>query len=67
MSNTLGARDAGALEPAPALRSNPTSRLPKSIPAQICQPILYRHQYKEQVDGFMRELTVAKRLHEQFL
>ena len=35
--------------------------LQKSIPRQIRQLILYYYQYRELVDGFVRELTFAKR------
>jgi len=38
----------------------------KSTPAQIRQLILYYCQYQEQADRFMRELTFAKRLYDQF-
>ena len=38
--------------------------LKKSIPAQIRQLILYHYQLKEQVDGFLRELTFTIRLYE---
>ena len=41
--------------------------LKKSIPAQISQLILYYYWYKEEVDGFARELAFAKRVHEHFL
>ena len=39
----------------------------KSIPAQICQLILYISNDKGLVDGFVRELTFARRRHEHFL
>ena len=29
---------------------------------EICQPILYRYEYNEYVDEFVRELAFAKRL-----
>ena len=41
--------------------------LQKSIPPQIRQLILYHYYYKEQVGGFVWELTFAKRLHKHFL
>ena len=41
--------------------------LQKSTSPQIRQPILYCYQYKDQVDGFVWELTFAKRLHEHVL
>jgi hypothetical protein len=41
--------------------------LKKSIPAQIRQVILYISDNKGQVDGFVRKLTFAKRLHTHFL
>ena len=39
----------------------------KSIPAQIRQLILYIIYNKRRVDGFVRELTFAKRLYKHFL
>ena len=39
----------------------------KSIPAQIRQLILYLRRMQGQVDGFVRELTFAKQLCENFL
>ena len=41
--------------------------LQKSIPAQICQLILYVIDDTRQVDGFVRELTFAKRLYDEEL
>ena len=41
--------------------------LQKSIPPQIRQLNLDDYVYKEQVDGFVRELTFAKRLEKHFL
>ena len=38
--------------------------LPKSIPAQIHQLILYTRNNKEYVDEFVRELTCAERLYQ---
>jgi len=39
----------------------------KSIPTQIRQLIFYISNSKEYVDGFVRELTFAKRLYKHFL
>jgi len=41
--------------------------LQNSVPAQICQRILYISNNKGQVDGFVRELTCAKRLYKHFM
>jgi len=41
--------------------------LQKSNPAQILQLILDISNNKGQVDGFVRELTFAKRLHKHLL
>ena len=39
----------------------------KSFPLQIRKLILYISNDKEQVDGFVRELTLAQRVYENFL
>ena len=44
-----------------------TSFLQKSIPPQIRQLVIYYYLYEEQVDGFVRELTFAKRLHQNIM
>ena len=36
----------------------------KSVKAQLCQRIIYYDESKEQVNGFVRELNVAKRLYQ---
>ena len=41
--------------------------LQKSTPAQIHQLILYVNTYKGYSDGFVRELTFAKRLYRHYL
>ena len=41
--------------------------LQMSIPAQIRPLILCYHLYKEQVDGFVREITSAKQSYKHFL
>ena len=41
--------------------------IPKSIPIQIRQLILYYYLYKEYVDGFVRDLTFAERLYKHLL
>ena len=43
------------------------SCLIKTISVQICQLDIYFSQNKGQVDGFVRELTFAKRLYQHFL
>jgi len=41
--------------------------LRKPIPTQIRQLVLYISNSKEYVDGFVRELTFAKRLQKHFV
>ena len=41
--------------------------LQKSVPAQMCQLFLDVRNNKRQVDGFVRELTFAKRFYQHFL
>jgi hypothetical protein len=44
-----------------------TAVFKKSIPAKIRQFILYISKYESQVDGFVRELTFAKRIYTRFM
>ena len=65
----------GSGAPAPSAPPLPVHRtesvykvvLKKSTPPQIRQLILYYYKYEELVNGFVWELTFAKRLQDRFV